>query len=127
MSLLVSGTVLVVALAREATRAEPGPAPGARSSASEVHLPRLVDLGAGRCVPCREMAPILAELREDYAGRAEIMFIDVWKEPERAGAYRFRAIPTQIFYDREGREVWRHEGFLGRREIVARLRGMGVE
>jgi thioredoxin 1 len=86
----------------------------------------MVDLGAGRCIPCRKMAPILAELRTEYAGRAEIVFIDVWEHPELAEGYSFQVIPTQIFYDRAGREVWRHEGFLDRPEIVAQLRHLGV-
>ena len=90
-------------------------------------VPRLVDLGAGRCIPCQKMAPILAELRSEYAGRAEVVFIDVWEQPDLADGYVFRAIPTQIFYDREGREVWRHEGFLDKPEIVAQLRRLGVE
>ena len=72
------------------------------------------------------MAPILVALSAEYAGRAEVVFIDVWERPDLAEGYRFRAIPTQIFYDREGREVWRHEGFLDRPEIVARFRDLGV-
>lgn len=90
-------------------------------------LPRMVDLGAGRCIPCKKMAPILVDLRSEYAGRAEVVFIDVWEQPDLADGYVFRAIPTQIFYDREGREVWRHEGFLDKPDIVAQLRRMGVE
>jgi thioredoxin 1 len=67
------------------------------------------------------------ELRSEYAGRAEVVFIDVWERPDLASGYRFRAIPTQIFYDREGHEAWRHEGFLDKPEIVAQLRSLGVE
>ncbi len=87
----------------------------------------MVDLGATRCVPCKKMAPILLELRAQYAGRADIVFVDVWEKPDEADRYLYRAIPTQIFYDRDGREVWRHEGFLDRPDIVAQFRKMGVE
>ena len=59
-------------------------------------IPRMVDLGAGRCLPCRKMAPILLELRSEYAGRADVVFIDVWERPDLASGYSFRAIPTQI-------------------------------
>ncbi|MCM2254181.1 MAG: thioredoxin family protein [Vicinamibacteria bacterium] len=90
-------------------------------------LPRMVDIGAKKCIPCKKMAPILAELREEYAGRAEVVFIDVWERPQDADAYRFELIPTQIFFDREGREVWRHEGFLDKPYIVDQFRRMGVE
>ncbi len=76
--------------------------------------------------PVQEDAPILAELKAEYAGRATIEFIDVWKNPEAGKAYGVRVIPTQIFYDREGREVWRHEGFLCREQIIARLKELGA-
>jgi thioredoxin 1 len=101
--------------------------PGAVERQAAQRVPRMVDLGAGRCVPCRRMAPILAELGTEYAGRAEVVFIDVWEQPERADGFRFRMIPTQIFYDREGREAWRHEGFLDKPGIVAQFRRLGVE
>lgn len=90
-------------------------------------LPCVVDLGATTCIPCRKMAPILADLKREYAGRAEIVFIDLWQNPDAGDSYRISGIPTQVFFDASGREVWRHEGFLDRPEIVARLRAMGVE
>ncbi|MHC4580438.1 MAG: thioredoxin family protein, partial [Planctomycetota bacterium] len=49
--------------------------------------PVLIDLGAGECIPCKMMAPILEELKEEYAGRFEVQFIDVWKYPDEAGKY----------------------------------------
>jgi len=111
-----------------ATADTAGPAQSIPSEArATVSIPRMVDIGAGRCIPCRKMAPILAELRSEYAGRAEVVFIDVWERPELARGYVFRAVPTQIFYDRAGREAWRHEGFLDKPEIVARFRRLGVE
>ncbi|MHC4445544.1 MAG: thioredoxin family protein [Planctomycetota bacterium] len=94
--------------------------------AEEVMLPRMVDLGAHKCIPCKLMAPILKELKAEYAGRAEIEFIDVWKNPGAGRKYGIRAIPTQIFYSRHGKEVWRHEGFLSKVEIVAKLKELGV-
>ncbi len=89
--------------------------------------PRLVDLGAGKCIPCKAMAPILEQLRADYAGRLEVRFIDVWQKPEEATAYRIQMIPTQIFYAADGRELARHEGFISREEILSRWKALGVE
>lgn len=89
-------------------------------------LPRLVDLGAHKCIPCKMMAPILKELESEYAGRAEIQFIDVWKNPQAGDEYGIRMIPTQIFYDRTGKEVWRHEGFLAKEKIVTKLKELGA-
>ncbi|MFH1609720.1 MAG: thioredoxin family protein, partial [Candidatus Bipolaricaulota bacterium] len=74
-------------------------------------LPKLVDLGADKCIPCKQMAPILEELRVEYADRFEVVFIDVWKNPAEANRYGIRIIPTQIFYDAAGKELYRHVGF----------------
>jgi len=90
-------------------------------------LPRLVDLGADRCIPCRMMAPILDELSKDYAGQMEIVFIDVWKNREEGERYGIRAIPTQIFYGADGRELYRHEGFYPKADILAKWRELGIE
>lgn len=89
-------------------------------------LPRLVDLGAGKCIPCKAMSPILDELRTEYAGIFDVTFIDVWEDTEAAKPYGINLIPTQIFYDADGRERWRHEGFLGKAEILAKWKELGV-
>jgi thioredoxin 1 len=120
---LVAGVVLVAA----ARSGPPAAASGASASARAARLPRLVDLGANRCIPCKAMAPILEQLRQDYAGRLEVTFIDVWKAPEQAEPYRIHMIPTQIFYGPDGRELARHQGFMSREEILAQWKAVGVE
>jgi thioredoxin 1 len=94
---------------------------------SRVAVPRLVDLGAGKCIPCKKMAPILEELKKEYAGRMEVDFIDVWKNPDAGKAYGVEMIPTQIFYDASGKELDRHTGFFGREDILAKWKELGVE
>lgn len=89
-------------------------------------LPKLLDLGAGKCVPCKLMAPILEELKKEYAGRMTVEFIDVWENSEAAKKYGIEAIPTQIFYDAAGKELFRHVGFLGREDILGKWSELGV-
>ena len=89
-------------------------------------LPRLVDLGADKCIPCKMMAPILEELREEYAGSLEVVFIDVWQSPDAGQKYGIGLIPTQIFYDASGKELFRHEGFFGKEEILAKWKELGI-
>ncbi len=101
------------------------PAQVATSAAKPI--PRLVDLGARKCIPCKAMAPILEQLRTDYAGRLDVKFIDVWQSPDEAQAHRIRMIPTQIFYAADGRELARHEGFISREDILASWKQLGVE
>ena len=90
-------------------------------------VPRLVDVGAGKCIPCKAMAPILDQLRVDFAGRMDVVFVDVWKDPAAGEPYRIRMIPTQIFYGADGRERARHQGFMSREEILAQWKALGVE
>ncbi len=89
-------------------------------------LPMLVDLGKGTCVACKKMKPILEELTKEYEGRAIVKFIDLRYEPHAARQYRVRLIPTQIFYDAEGNEVYRHQGFMDKKSIEMKFAEMGV-
>jgi thioredoxin 1 len=73
------------------------------------------------------MAPIMEELEKEYKGRAAILFIDVWKYRDEGRKYGVRTIPTQIFYDRDGKEIMRHQGFLDKKSIVAELEKLGVK
>ena len=86
----------------------------------------MIDLGAKKCIPCKMMAPILEKMEKKYRGKAAIIFIDVWENRDQAGRFGIRAIPTQIFYDKEGQEVYRHVGFLSEEAIVTQLKKMGV-
>lgn len=106
-----------------------------RSLANAVQQPQIpvpgmvtmVDLGAKKCIPCKMMAPILQELQSEYRDRAAVIFIDVWENPEAAPQFSVRAIPTQIFYDAQGKEVTRHEGFMDKQSIVSILTKLGVQ
>jgi thioredoxin 1 len=90
-------------------------------------LPRLVDLGADKCIPCKLMAPILVELKSEYEGSLKVEFIDVWKNPDEAPKYGIKLIPTQIFFDASGKELFRHEGFYSKEDILAKWIELGVE
>ena len=89
-------------------------------------LPRLVDLGAGKCIPCKQMVPVLAALKTEYAGQLEVVFVDVWENREAGRSYGIRLIPTQIFYDATGRELARHEGYWSKESILAKFKELGV-
>jgi thioredoxin 1 len=104
-----------------------GKASTATTPPAAIALPRLLDLGADKCVPCKMMAPILVELRSEYAGRFEVVFIDVWKDEAKAQNYGLRVIPTQIFFDADGKELKRHEGFFGKEDILAAWRELGYD
>ena len=90
-------------------------------------LPRLVDLGAGKCIPCKQMKPILDDLTRNYADQFSVVFIDVWENRDEGAKYGIRMIPTQIFYGADGKELARHEGFMAKKDILAKWKELGVE
>ncbi|MGD0650904.1 MAG: thioredoxin family protein [Verrucomicrobiia bacterium] len=92
-----------------------------------VRLPKLLDLGATKCIPCKMMAPILEQLKKDYAGRLAVEFIDVWENPNAAKQYKIDLIPTQIFYSDSGKELFRHVGFYGRDDILAKWKELSID
>ncbi len=91
----------------------------------ETPLPRLLDLGAGKCVPCKMMTPILDELKETYAGQLAVDVIDVWEDQAAGQQYGIRMIPTQIFFDAQGNELFRHEGFISKEDILKKWAELG--
>lgn len=87
----------------------------------------MIDLGAKKCIPCKMMAPILEKMEKKYKDKAAIIFIDVWENRDQARRFGIRAIPTQIFFDKEGKEVFRHIGFMNENAIIEQLKKMGVK
>ena len=102
-------------------------ADGTPAAEAKATLPRFVDLGADKCIPCKMMAPLLAELAKEYAGQLDVVFIDVWKNREEGPRHGIRVIPTQIFYSATGKELFRHEGFFAKKDILAKWKELGVE
>ena len=73
------------------------------------------------------MTPIVTKLEKDYKGKAAVIYVNIEKFPDQAKHFGIRVIPTQIFYDKKGKEVYRHEGYLSEKEIVAQFKKMGVD
>jgi thioredoxin 1 len=95
--------------------------------AAKKQLPKLLDLGATKCIPCKMMAPILEELAKDYKGQLEVEFIDVWKDQKASQKHKVKSIPTQIFYDAKGKEFSRHVGFFSKEDILKTFEKQGIK
>ena len=89
--------------------------------------PTLIDLGAGTCIPCKLMTPILENLKAEYAGTLDVHFLDVHENQDLIPLYKINVIPTQIFYDASGRELFRHEGFFAKEDILAKWKELGID
>lgn len=118
---IVAAAVAVYAFRPAADNETGGPV------AATTEMPRLLDLGADKCVPCKMMAPILEALETDYAGILDVEFVDVWKNPDAAKPYGIKVIPTQIFFAADGSELFRHEGFIAKEDILAKWRELGIK
>ena len=130
---IVVGLIVLVAAVfwaknqRETADPRQGGRQNSTADPAQVSLPRLIDLGADKCIPCKMMAPILEELKKEYKDQFEVVFIDVWKNPQPGRQYKIRVIPTQIFLDGSGKELFRHEGFFSKEDILKKWAELGIE
>lgn len=123
LALIVVAAVVVVLKKETIQQTAEGQATASQPAA---RLPRLVDLGSKTCIPCKMMAPILEELKKEYAEKLQVEFIDVNENREAAQRYGIRLIPTQVFFDASGKELWRHEGFMSKEDILEKWKELGV-
>ncbi len=110
-------------VAKQALLAFDNPVDKARKS----QKPSLVDFGASGCKPCDMMAPILETLKKKYEGKLNVIFIHVRQQEILASRYGVQSIPIQVFYDKDGKEVFRHTGFFPQDEIEKKLKEIGVQ
>lgn len=89
-------------------------------------LPRLLDLGSKGCAACTLLEPVLEELRSNHVGRLQVDFIDVWEHEQVATDYGVEIIPVQIFFDADGQELYRHQGFISVGEVEAKFAELGI-
>ena len=88
-----------------------------------------VELGSVKCIPCKQMEPVMEAIKEAYAKKVKVVFHDVWAQKGQlyAEAYGIRIIPTQVFVNKKGEEIFRHEGYFPQEEIETVLHNAGVE
>lgn len=135
---IILGVVLVMAMKKNAelklnnTEALPGFELLAESDFKKeetlaLGYPTLLDIGGADCIPCKEMAPVLVELNEELMGKAIIKFVDYWKYNHLAEQFSFKVIPTQFFYDENGKLFKTHEGGITKEEILKTFKEMGYD
>ena len=107
----------------QAVLAKDNPVDKARASGK----PSLVDFGAKGCIPCEKLAPILETLKTKYEGKANVLFVMVLEQQILAARYSVESIPVQVFFDKDGKEVFRHTGFWPQEQLEKKLAEMGVK
>jgi thioredoxin 1 len=95
----------------------------------QIPLITFVELGSVRCIPCKLMQPVMKSIEKKYGNQIKVVFHDVWKPEDRhyAQEYGIRVIPTQVFLNKDGKELFRHEGFFPEKEIDEFLQAAGLK
>lgn len=114
-------------LGAEATASAEGGATPGEPLAALGPLPRFVDLGTTTCAPCKVMLGVMEELEDTYPDALQVQFINTKQEPGAFDTYGVRVIPTQIFYDPGGKELYRHTGVMPVAAVVAKWKDLGYE
>lgn len=89
--------------------------------------PTLAEFGWRTCIPCKAMKPILEGLAAEYKERVNVIIVEVYDHEDLSRRYGIKGIPTQIFFDKNGKEVYRHAGYLAKETIQTVLSDIGVD
>ena len=127
VAVLIAAIAVAIAMRQNKSGSDKVPAQLRPEQLTGKGLPVMIDLGSDQCIPCKMMAPILEELKTEYAEKLSVHFLDVRKLPGLSKIYNIKLIPTQIFYDASGKEIFRHEGFFAKEDILAKWKQFGVE
>lgn len=105
------------------TRVAQSPAP-AKTPAG---LPRLIQFTEDGCSTCDLMKPIIKSLDEKYAGKLRVDTINMGDEPDAKAKYKIVGKPTQIFFDGNGKEIFRHVSYMTEEQIIAKFNELGIK
>ena len=119
LALTITSSVIAVTAAKDKARKP------AKATVSK--LPKLLDLGSTKCIPCKMMVPVLDQISKEYKGQLVVEFIDVMKTPSAATKYKISSIPTQIIFNSKGKEVFRHAGYIPKEDLLKAFKAHGIK
>lgn len=83
--------------------------------------PVLVDFFADWCGPCKMMAPILEQVKQEVGDKASVIKIDVERNPQAASVFGIQGVPTLILF-KNGEIIWRQSGVVQAQQLVSMLK-----
>lgn len=128
LALLLTFTAIIFNTSCSGQSTTPGNKTNTRNEKTTYKV-TFIELGSVRCIPCKQMQPIMKSIEEKYGKQVKVVFYDVWTEvgSPYAKQYGIEAIPTQVFLDETGKEYFRHVGFFPEEELVKILNQKGVK
>jgi thioredoxin 1 len=127
VGVVLLGAIALSGCGESAPDADSASASAAAHSAAGNAKVTFVELGSDKCIPCKEMRPVMDAIQAAFGEQIEIVFYDVWEDQSPAEEYGIQYIPTQVFLDEDGEEFHRHTGFYPQEEIEALLIEHGLE
>jgi thioredoxin 1 len=96
--------------------------PAWSQSAAPAKRPALYEFGAKTCIPCIQMQKVMAELTSSHGDKVEFRMVYADEEKDLFRQHGIMLIPTQVFFNAEGREVDRHIGPLTKEQVLQKLK-----
>lgn len=94
---------------------------GSFSDIINSETPVLIDFYADWCGPCKALAPILKQVKDEMGDSVKIVKIDVDKNPSIASRFQVQGVPTMLIF-KQGKQLWRQSGVLPKGEIISAIR-----
>ena len=88
--------------------------------------PTMVQFSSSGCSPCEMMKPIVKKLQKKYANTINVISIPVRENQMLAKRFNVRAVPVQVFFDKKGKKIHQHMGFMAEADIVNQFKKMGA-
>ena len=98
-----------------------------KSAAEHSNVLILMDFTGNKCKPCKVMKTRLKKLIPEFEGKAKVVFVDVNKERKLTKEYKIRLIPTLVFIDKTGKEVYRWQGEMSEDAVKKKLQELIAE
>lgn len=98
-----------------------------KQKSNSAAIVKFIEVGSDKCVPCKQMKEVTANITAKYKEQLDFEMIDINKEKDAASKYGVQLIPTQIFYNKDGKEFFRHVGYFPEEKIDSLLQANGLK
>lgn len=88
--------------------------------------PALIEFGAETCSQCKRMKIVLDSISLRYRGRAQVVQVNVNREPALTRQFKVMVIPTLVYFDAQGREAGRAYGYQDEVKVARKLHDLGA-